>query len=38
MKTWEAALIGPETSLREALATIDRAGAQIALIVDGNRR
>jgi len=38
MKTWEAALIGPETSLRDALANIDRGGAQIALVVDGNRR
>lgn len=37
MKTWEQALIGPDTSLREALQTIDRAGCQIALIVDANR-
>jgi dTDP-glucose pyrophosphorylase len=38
MKTWEDALIGPDTTLRDALATIDRAGTQLALVVDGNRR
>jgi dTDP-glucose pyrophosphorylase len=38
MKQWESALIGPDTSLREALETIDRAGCQIALVVDKNRR
>jgi len=34
MKNWQHALIRPETTLREALETIDRVGAQIALIVD----
>ena len=34
MKSWEQALVGPETTLREALETIDRAGSQIALVVD----
>jgi dTDP-glucose pyrophosphorylase len=38
MKTWESALIGPDTTLREALETIDRTGTQIALVVDANRR
>lgn len=38
MKTWEQALIGPDTTLRQALETIDRAGCQIALVVDGERR
>lgn len=38
MRNWERALIGPETSLREALAAIDSAGSQIALVVDSNRR
>jgi dTDP-glucose pyrophosphorylase len=38
MKSWEQALVGPQTSLREALETIDRAGCQIALVVDTNRR
>lgn len=38
MKHWEAALVQGDTSLREALATIDRAGCQIALVVDPERR
>jgi dTDP-glucose pyrophosphorylase len=38
MKTWEQALIGPDTTLRQALETIDRAGCQIALVVDADRR
>lgn len=38
MKTWERALIGPDMTLREALATIDGAGSQMALVVDGDRR
>ena len=38
MKHWESVLLGPETTLREALATIDRAGSQIALVVDDDRR
>jgi len=38
MKRWERALIGPETSLREALETIDKVGCQIALVVDAERR
>lgn len=38
MKTWERALVGPDTTLREALATIDEAGCQIALVVDARRR
>ena len=38
MKQWESALIGPDTTLRDALATIDRAGCQIALVVDAQRR
>ena len=38
MKNWEQVLIGPATTLRDALATIDRAGCQIALVVDANRR
>ena len=37
MKHWESALIGPDTSLRDALATIDRAACQIALVVDAQR-
>jgi len=38
MKSWEQALVGPHTTLREALETIDRAGCQIALVVDADRR
>lgn len=38
MMNWEKTLIGPETTLREAMETIDRAGCQIALVVDGDRR
>jgi dTDP-glucose pyrophosphorylase len=38
MKSWEQALVGPETTLREALQVIDRTGGQIALVVDASRR
>lgn len=37
MKTWERTLVGPELTLREALTVIDRAGSQMALVVDGDR-
>jgi len=38
MKNWERTLIGPNTALREALIRIDGAGAQMALVVDAQRR
>jgi dTDP-glucose pyrophosphorylase len=38
MKIWQEALVGPETTLREALEIIDRLGCQIALVVDPDRR
>lgn len=38
MKSWEQVLIGPATTLRDALAVIDRSGSQIALVVDAHRR
>lgn len=38
MENWQQALIGPDTTLREALQTIDRVGCQIALVVDADRR
>ncbi len=38
MKTWERTLIGPQTSLRDALEALDRAGSQIVLVVDAERR
>ena len=37
MKTWEQALVGPETTLRDALQTIDQAGSQMVLVVDARR-
>lgn len=37
MKDWERTLITAETTLREALVVIDKAGSQIALVVDGDR-
>lgn len=38
MKDWKAALIGPETSLREALAAINRIGSQMVIVVDRDGR
>lgn len=38
MKTWQAALINPQTTLREALQVIDRTGGRIALVVDARRQ
>ncbi len=38
MKHWQDALIGPDTTLRDALAAIDRASCGIALVVDSERR
>lgn len=38
MRNWQEALVGPETSLREALQRIDRVGCQIVLVVDQNGR
>jgi dTDP-glucose pyrophosphorylase len=38
MKRWEEALVRPEATLHDALHAIDRAGCQIALVVDPNRR
>jgi dTDP-glucose pyrophosphorylase len=38
MKTWESTLVTPDMSLRDALACIDKAGSQMALVVDDNRR
>lgn len=37
MKAWERALVGPEMTLRDALTIIDRAGSQMALVVDASR-
>jgi len=38
MKNWEATLVHPDTSLREALEIINRMGCQIVLVVDENRK
>lgn len=38
MKDWKQTLIGPGSSLREAVEVIDAAGLQIALVVDADRR
>lgn len=37
MKHWEHTLIAPNTTLRDALSVIEKAGSQIALVVDTNR-
>jgi dTDP-glucose pyrophosphorylase/CBS domain-containing protein len=38
MKTWERTLVTTDMSLRDALACIDHAGSQMALVVDERRR
>lgn len=37
MKHWERTLIAPDTTLRDALEVIDKAGSQITLVVDADR-
>jgi hypothetical protein len=38
MTNWEQPLVGPETTLRGALAAIDESGCQIVFVVDQDRR
>jgi dTDP-glucose pyrophosphorylase len=38
MRNWERSLVAPETTLRDALAAIDAAGCQLALVVDDGRK
>lgn len=38
MQRWESVLVSPETSLEDAVATLDRVALRIVLIVDGERR
>lgn len=38
MKNWECLLVGPETSLEDAVAILDRGGARIVIVADGERR
>ena len=37
MKSWERTLVRPETTLREAMETIDKVGCQMALVVGPDR-
>lgn len=38
MKHWESALISPDVTLEEAIATLDSSGLRIAIVVDQDRR
>lgn len=38
MKQWESTLIGPETSLEESIAILDREALRIVMVVDAERR
>jgi NDP-sugar pyrophosphorylase family protein len=38
MKPWESVLIGPQSSLHEAISALDRGALQIAIVVDDERR
>ena len=38
MKNWKSLLVGPETSLEDAVAVLDRGGARIVIVVDGECR
>lgn len=38
MQRWESVLVSPETSLEDAVATLDRVALRIVLIVDDERR
>ncbi|MBD0702811.1 MULTISPECIES: nucleotidyltransferase family protein [Pseudomonas] len=38
MQRWESVLVSPETSLEDAVATLDRVALRIVLIVDDDRR
>lgn len=38
MKNWSSLLIGPDTQLEAAIATLDSGGARIAIVVDAQRR
>lgn len=38
MKQWESTLIGPRTSLEDAIATLDREALRIVMVVDAERR
>ena len=38
MNKWESLLVGPETSLEDAVAVLDRGGERIVIVADGDRR
>lgn len=38
MKQWELTLVGPECSMEEAIATLDRVAVRIVMVVDQERR
>ena len=38
MKNWQSTILGPESTIRQAVEVIDAAAVQIALVVDENRR
>lgn len=38
MKQWESTLIGPETTLEDAIATLDREALRIVMVVNAERR
>lgn len=38
MKSWRSTLIGPNTTLQDAIATLDSAGLRIVMVVDEARR
>lgn len=38
MTSWQSVLTGPETSLQDAIAVLDRGGRQIAIVVDPQQR
>jgi dTDP-glucose pyrophosphorylase/CBS domain-containing protein len=38
LKSWESVLIGPQTTLAEAISTMDAGGLRIAVVVDNERQ
>lgn len=38
MKQWESTFIGPETSLEEAIVTLDQEALRIVMVIDAERR
>ena len=38
MKDWKKTLVGPETSIKETIAVIDKSALQIAVVVDADHK